>query len=115
MALVILSTYGGLDAIAFQGVPGLGLVVGAGVFSRGRRAGWGVVAGIIGVAWSILLLWLRHPNRIDLAEFAAGVPFTIAGAINLGVVLLAGVSIGSGWTKAPRPELGEGEDRDLWD
>ena len=113
LALIIPSNYGGMDGFLFLGIPGIGLVVGAGVFSLGRRPGWGIAAGIAGMVWSAFLVWLRFPNRFGLAEIFIALPFTFAGAINLGLVMLAGVLVGSGWKKSPRrlPD----PNNELWD
>ncbi|MHC4450914.1 MAG: hypothetical protein ACYS0E_12380 [Planctomycetota bacterium] len=104
-----------MDGFLFLGLPGIGLAVGAGVFSLGRRPGWGIAAGVAGMVWSAFLVWLRFPNRFSLAEILIALPFTFAGAINLGLVMLAGVFVGSGWKKSPRQLPDLDAENELWD
>lgn len=113
LLLVVVSTYGGIDVAWLLGLPGVSLALISGAFSLRRDRRWGVVTALVGVVWTVVLLWLRSPTRIGLGELALRLPLTAAGAVQLTIVVVAGLLAGAGWRKPPLPDIDPETETDL--
>jgi hypothetical protein len=114
LLLSMLSTYGHLDPSLIFALPGVGLAVVAGAFSSRRSTAWGAITAVAAVAWTLFVIWLRAPTRSAPWTSALEVAGTIPGAVHLGVVVVAGLAAGAGWTKPPRV-IDPDADAEAWD
>jgi len=112
--LSMLTTYGHVDPFLLLALPGVGLAVVAGAFSSGRSPAWGAITAVAGVAWTLFVIWLRAPTRIDPWTRALQVAGTIPGAVQLAFVVGTGIVAGAGWTKSPRV-IDPDADAESWD
>ncbi|MSR61575.1 MAG: hypothetical protein EXS08_03885 [Planctomycetes bacterium] len=100
--LFLLATYvRGVPVELLLGLPGIGLAIGLGLSSLRRSKPWGIVAIVLGYAWTVCVLWLRAPRESSLVELALRLPFTLSGAPNVLLIAVVGYLVGAGWKKAP--------------
>jgi len=97
--LILLVTYAGVPRDLILGAPGIGLALGAGLFSFRRSKTWGALAALLGYAWTVCVLWLQNPAKAGFGDLALELPLSTWGALQVLLVAVVGALIGAGWEK----------------